>query len=226
MLKRCGNLPRLGIGFLGLGLVFLFNPTAHAASLRRSGTQTGSAIMAGVPAGANPANVTPSNPPAVLEFSSAGSGNVNFMELPPVDCTAAGLVCNSGESCQCLTMSGLVTDGLGPLYHGTASLLLNLVITFPGHVYPDGNNVGQYCFFASGLLAITPAPNSTVNLYTAGAACNGFLSGSLFYSGGFSIGPSTGGFSASTGSGTIGFGTNFFTDIGIFDVKGAGTGLN
>jgi len=204
----------------------MFSQTAQAASLRRAGTQSaGSAMMAGVPAGANPAASGSADPPSVQEFSSAGSGTVNFAG-PASDCIAAGLTCNSGEVCQCLELTGNVTDGLGPLYHGAATLLLNLVISFPSRAYPDGNNVGQVCFFASGILSVTPAPSSTMNFFTAGAACNGALLGSLLYSGGFAIGPSTGGFSMATGGGTLGLGTNFFTGVGIFDLRGAGTGLN
>jgi len=226
MLKRCGNLPQVGVGFLGLALIFMFSAPAHAESLRRATIQSsGTGMMAGVPAGANPAAVTPGDPPSVQQFSSAGSGNVNFVG-PAGDCIAAGLVCNTGESCQCMELDGNVTDGLGPLYHGTASLLLNVVISFPTRQYPDGNNVGEVCFFASGVLSITTTGQSTVTFDTSGATCNGSVLGSLFYTGGFNIGPSTGGFSSAVGSGNFSLGADFFSDVGIFDITGAGTGLN
>ena len=79
MLKLCRNLPRIGAGFLGLALVSMFSMPAHAESLRRGGTTSSTvSTLAGVPVGANPADVTPGDPPSVQEFSVAGSGNVNF----------------------------------------------------------------------------------------------------------------------------------------------------
>lgn len=223
MLKRCRNLPRVGAGFLGLALVLMFGLSANAASLRRGGSAPAvGGVMFGVPAGANPANVPLGNPPSVQEFSVAGSGNVNF-DGQPSDCTAAGLTCNSGETCQCLETFGNVTDGLGPLYHGAFSFIMNVVTSFPTRQYPNGTNV---CYFASGVLAVTTSLGSTINFITSGAACNGTGSGVALYSGGFEIGPSTGGFSSATGGGVLGFGSNFATGVGIFDLKGAGTGLN
>ncbi len=226
MIKHGGSLPRIGVGFLGLALIFVFSLNAQAASLRRAGTQSSAvAVMAGVPIGANPANVTPGDPPSVQQFTIAGSGNVNFSG-PASDCINAGLVCNSGEVCQCVEVTGGVTDGLGPLYHGAASLLLNIVISFPSRAYPDGNTVGEVCFFGSGVMNVTPALGSTISFITAGQICNGSQNGTLLYSGAFNIGPSTGGFSSALGSGHMTLGADFFSDVGIFDIVGAGTGLN
>ncbi len=223
MLKRFRNLPRIGAGFLGLALALTFGLTANAASLRRGGTApSSSSAMFGVPAGANPANVIPILPPTVQEFSLGGSGNINF-SAPSSDCIAAGLVCNLGQSCQCVETTGSVTDGLGPLYHGSAFFILNVVTSQP---YPNGNTQGEDCFFASGVLTVSTSLGSAINFLTSGAACNGTGGGTALYSGGFEIGPSTGGFSSSTGGGMIGFGSNFNTDVGIFDLRGAGTGLN
>jgi hypothetical protein len=204
----------------------MFGLSANAASLRRGGSAPSvGGVLFGVPAGANPANVVAGDPPSVQEFSVAGSGNVNFSG-PASDCIAAGLVCNSGETCQCVETFGNATDGLGPLYHGAFSFIMNIVTSFPTRQYPNGNNVGQSCFFATGILAVSTSLGSTINFITSGAACNGVGSGVALYSGGFEIGPSTGGFSSATGGGTLGFGSNFNTDVGIFDLKGAGTGLN
>jgi hypothetical protein len=204
----------------------MFSLSANAASLRRGGTaSSGTGMMFGVPAGANPAIVNPGIPPTIQEFSIAGSGNVNFSG-PLSDCIAAGLSCNPGEICQCVETFGNVTDGLGPLYHGAFSFLLNIVTTYPARQYPNGNTDGGTCFFASGVLSVSPSLGSTITFITSGAACNGTGSGTALYSGGFDIGPSTGGFSSATGGGVLGFGTNFNTDVGIFDLKGAGTGLN
>jgi hypothetical protein len=225
MLKRYRNLPQVGAGLLGLALVLAFSLTAQAASLRRSGTQSQGGVMFGVPAGASPALTGSGIPPVVQEFSLAGSGSVNF-SAPASDCIAAGLVCNAGESCQCVEDTGNVTDGVGSLYHGSAFLILNIVTSFPTRQYPNGNNVGQACFFATGVLSVTPAASSTITFITSGAACNGIAGGVALYSGGFDIGPSSGGFSAAVGSGVLGFGSNFNTDVGIFDLRGAGTGLN
>ena len=227
MLKHCRNLPRAGVGFLGLVLVLMFTLTAEAASLRRSGgSQTQGGMLFGVPEGADatssPAIVTP---PAVQEFSVAGSGSVNFVGASS-DCIAVGLVCNAGETCQCVETTGTVTDGIGPFYHGAFSFILNIV-TSATRQYPNGNNVGKVCFFASGVLSVTPGfPGSTINFITSGAACNGTGGGVALYSGGFAIGSSTGGFSNAIGDGVLGFGANFGTGIGIFDLKGAGTNLN
>jgi len=227
MLKLCRNLPRVGVGFLGLALVSMFSMPARAESLRRGGTTSSTvSTLAGVPAGANPADVTPGDPPSVQEFSVAGSGSVNYVG-PDSDCIAAGLTCNTGQTCQCMEVTGNVTDGLGPLYHGTASLLLSIVNTV---TYPNGNSAGnpsgQVCFFASGILSVSPAVGSTITFITSGPLCNGPQSGSTVYSGGFLIGSSTGGFSNAVGAGTLSYGANFFTDTGVFDLKGAGTGLN
>lgn len=227
MLKHCRNLPRAGVGFLGLVLVLMFSLTADAASLRRSGSQSQGAMMFGVPEGVDPAASQPAivTPPKVLEFSVAGSGNVNFAG-PTADCVAAGLICNVGETCQCLETFGSVTDGVGPVALGPFSFILNVVTSFPTRQYPNGNNVGRACFFASGMLAVTTTPGSTINFITSGAACNGTAGGVALYSGGFNIGPSTGGFSRAVGSGVLGFGSDFSTAVGIFDLRGAGTGLN
>jgi hypothetical protein len=229
MFKLCRNLPRASVGFLGLVLVLTctaFN--AKADTLRRGGigqTTTQGGMMFGVPAGVSPATASPSALPSVQEFSVAGSGNINFAADPSV-CTNAGLSCNAGETCQCLQLTGAVTDGIGPLFHGAASLILNIVTTFPTRQYPNGNTAGQTCFFASGVLTITPAVTSGISFITSGAACNGTNGGVALYSGGFEIGPSTGGFSNAVGGGTLGFGSHFNTDVGIFDLKGAGSGLN
>jgi len=136
MLKCFRNLPRVGAGFLGLALVLMLGLNANAASLRRGGVapSSGGGAMFGVPAGANPANVTPLAPPSVQEFSLGGSGNANF-SAPSSDCVAAGLSCNSGQTCQCFENTGSVTDGLGPLYHGSAFFILNVVIS---QQYPNG----------------------------------------------------------------------------------------
>jgi hypothetical protein len=182
-------------------------------------------MMFGIPEGVDPATSAPAliNPlPTVLEFSVAGSGNVNFF-APAAACIAAGLVCNSGEVCQCVQTLGNVTDGVGSVFHGSFSFLLSIVIS---RQYPNGNNVGRSCFFASGLLMVTEFPGSAINFITSGAACNGTQGGVALYSGGFGVGPSTGGFSKAVGSGVLGFGANFSTGLGIFDLKGAGTNLN
>ena len=79
---------------------------------------------------------------------------------------------------------------------------------------------------ASGVLSVTPALGSTINFTTAGLSCNGPQLGTMLYTGAFSIAPSTGGFSSAVGSGNMTLGADFFSDVGIFDLVGVGTGLN
>jgi hypothetical protein len=227
MLKHCRNLPRAGVGLLGLALVLAFTASAQASTLRRGGAQAQGSVLFGVPAGVDPAVSSPAiiNPPVVQEFSVAGSMAINF-SANPANCAAVNLNCNVGEICQCVEGIGQVTDGIGPLYHGSAVLDLNIVTSFPTRAYPNGNTAGQVCFFATGNLAVTVALGSTINFITSGAACNAVSGGVGLFSGGFEVGPSTGGFINAVGGGVLGFGSNFNTGVGIFDLKGAGTHLN
>jgi len=175
--------------------------------------------------GSSPA-ITPL--PSVQEFSSAGSGVVAFIpgSAMPNPCVVEGLTCNAGDTCQCVTITGNVSDGVGPLFQGPFVFYLSVDSAPAARQYNDGNNVGQKCFFATGVLAETPGSGATINFITAGAACNAIDNASALYSGGFVIGPSTGGFSSALGSGVIGFGANFSTKIGIFDLKGAASDIN
>jgi hypothetical protein len=166
---------------------------------------------------ASPAVVTP---PSVSEFSSAGSGALNI-NAPFSTCTAQGLSCNSSDVCQCFTITGNVTDGQGPLFQGPFVFYLDVDLS---HLFNDGS--GKVCFLANGVLAETPGSNATINFITAGAACNGIDNASALYSGGFTIGPSTGGFDDAVGSGVVGFGANTATGVGIFDLKGAASDIN
>jgi len=218
MLKRWRKLPQAGVGLLGLALLtFSLNADAASHSFKHEkmlfgGTASEIKASASLPA-------TPL--PAVQEFSSAGSGIIN-LAAPASACTSVGLNCNPGDSCQCVTMTGSVTDGVGPLFSGPFLLTLNV----DEIGFDDGNDQGQICFFATGVLALTPGSNATINFITAGAGCNGIDNANALYSGGFTIGPSTGGFSDAIGSGILGFGANKVTKIGIFDLKGAGSNIN
>ena len=233
MLKRWRNLPRAGVGLLGLALALMLTVTADAASgrdgMRRLGSSP-SAVYWGVPAGVNPASSPATTVlPTVSEFSIAGSANMNFVADENAVCGALGLSCTSGPgNCQCVQAIGLVSDGVGPIYQGTATFTLNIdtdVSASPSHAYPNGSPPPGACFFASGVLSIGDNA-SVINFITSGAACNAIGGGVALYSGGFNIGASTGGFSSAVGGGEIGFGSNFNTGIGVFDLKGAGTNLN
>jgi len=233
MLKRWRNLPRAGVGLLGLALVLMFTVTADAGSGRDGMRRLGSApnaVLWGVPAGANPANSPAVTVlPTVQEFSIAGSTSMNFLADETAVCGAIGLSCTSGPgNCQCVQATGTVSDGVGPIFQGTAVFTLNIdtdVAVTPSHAYPNGSPAPGACFFASGILSIGTNA-SIINFVTSGAACNAIGGGVALYSGGFDIGTSTGGFSSAVGGGEIGFGSNFNTGIGIFDLKGAGTNLN
>lgn len=232
MLKRWRNLPRAGVGLLGLALVLMLTVTADAGSGREGLRRLGSAPQAlwGVPAGVDPA----SSPavtllPTVQEFSIAGSASMNFTADENAVCGALGLSCTSGPgNCECVQATGNVTDGVGPIFQGTAVFTLNVdtdVAATPSHAYPNGSPPPGACFFASGVLSISTNA-SVINFITSGAACNAIGGGVALYSGGFDVGASTGGFSSAAAGGMIGFGSNFHTGIGIFDLKGAGTNLN
>jgi hypothetical protein len=175
-----------------------------------------------IASGSSPA-VSPA--PAVQEFSSTGSGRVNF-NAGQSTCQAVGLTCYAGDTCQCVTLTGNVTDGAGPLFQGPFVFYLS-VDTLPlARQYNDGNNAGKKCFFATGVLSEIPSSDATINFITSGAGCNGIDNASGIYSGGFVIGPSTGGFSNAIGSGILGFGSNFSSKIGLFDLKGAASHIN
>jgi len=220
MLKHWRKLPQAGVGLLGLALLFTLplNANADPHSFSHGDTVmlggTASEIAA---AAASPATVTP---PSVSEFSSAGSGALN-LSAPFTTCSAVGLSCNVGDTCQCFTITGNVTDGQGPLFQGPFVFYLDADLS---HSYNDGS--GKICFFANGVLAETPGSDATINFITAGAACNGIDNASALYSGGFTIGPSTGGFDDAVGSGMVGFGANTATGIAIFDLKGAASDIN
>ncbi len=228
MLKRWRNLPRAGVGLLGLALALMLTVTANAQSgrdgMRRLSGSQQSAILWGVPQGADPANAPAvTTLPTVQEFSVAGSTSMNFTANEITACGSVGLACNVGDTCQCVVATGTVTDGVGPIFEGNVTFWLNIDTSHP---YNNGNTVGKECFFATGVLDITTSPGNTMNFNTSGAGCNGIGGGVALYSGGFSIEGSTGGFASALGGGEIGFGANFNTDIGIFDLKGAGTNLN
>jgi hypothetical protein len=230
MLKRWRNLPRAGVGLLGLALVLMLTVSADAESgrdgMRRLGGSQQSATMWGVPQGVDPAS-SPAvvTPPSVQEFSAAGSTNINFNANEATDCGAVGLTCNAGDTCQCVKAVGMITDGVGPLpiVAPNVTFLLNVDIS---HSYNNGNNVGKSCFFATGVFDAAANDGSIMKLITSGAACNGIGGGVALYSGGFSIVGSTGGFVNAIGGGMLGFGGNFNNGIGVFDIKGAGTNLN
>jgi len=233
MLKRWRSLPQAGVGLLGLALALAFTLNADASSARE-GTRTFKqpTVLFGGPADdagavSSPA-ITPL--PVVQEFSLAGSGIVTTgVSVPESLCSAVGLTCNPADNCQCVKVTGNVTDGIGPVFSGPFTFWLNIDSS---HLYNDGNNVnappgpGGVCFFASGVLFVNPAPSATLSFDTSGAACNGIEHASGLYSGGFNIGPSTAGFSNAVGSGMIGFGFNNVTKVGVFDLKGAGANIN
>jgi len=193
--------------------------------MRRLGGSQQSAILWGVPEGAVASSPAVTAPPAVQEFSAAGSTIVNFTANETTDCGSVGLTCNAGDTCQCAKAVGTITDGVGPLPNAgpNVSFWLNIDTS---HAYNNGNNVGKACFFATGVFDAVGNDGSTMKFITSGAACNGIGGGVALYSGGFSIVGSTGGFVNAIGGGVLGFGANFNTDIGIFDIKGAGTNLN
>jgi hypothetical protein len=227
MLKRWGKprgKPRAGVALLGLVLFFTFTPNANAASQSFSDdTMRFGGTAAEINASSSSAVLTPA--PAVQELSSGGSGKINF-NADKALCRGVGLYCDIGDGCQCVTVIASVTDGVGPLFSGSFVFYLNVDSAPAARQYNDGNNSGQKCFFATGILAETPASNSTINFLTSGAACNGIEKASGIYSGGFVIGPSTGGFSNASGSGILGFGANSSTKIGVFDLKGAAWDIN
>lgn len=221
MLKRWQNLPQAGVGLLGLALLtFSLNANAASHSFGHDRVMFGGTESQIKAAASSPAL---SGPPAVQEFSSAGSGTIN-LNASTGTCTAVGLTCNTGDFCQCVTLTGNVSDGVGPLFSGPFVLTLNVdgqTLYDNGAGSPEG-----VCFFASGVLSLTPGSNATINFITSGAACNSIDNASALYSGGFVIGPSTGGFSSAVGSGIIGFGANSSSQIGIFDLKGAASDIN
>jgi len=239
MLKRWRNLPRAGVGLLGLALVLMVSVTADADSLRSGlrrlgGGQQSSSMVWGVPAGVDPASVPAVTLiPTVTRFSLAGAGSMDFLAT---DCTSVGLVCPSNEHCECDKATGTVTDGVGPIFSGTFNFWLSVDDTSPlstppgpDRDYPNGSTTGSNhnsCFFATGILAVTTVPGNTINFSTSGAACIGIGGGVALYDGGFAVTNSTGFFSSSIAGGQIGFGSNFFTGLGIFDLEGAGSQLN
>jgi hypothetical protein len=223
MLKRWRQLPQAGVGLLGLALLLTFTLNADAAGHSFSHETM---MAGGTEAEVNASVSSPAaTPPAIQEFSSAGSGTLLLVAGAPT-CAAVGLICNTGDNCQCATITGNVTDGVGPLFQGTFVLYLNIVSNSSKSV-DDGNNVGQKCFFATGLLSESPGSGATINFNTAGLTCNGIDNASLLYSGGFTIGDtSTGGFAGAVGSGIIGVGANRSTLVGAFDLKGAAADIN
>jgi len=225
MLKRWRNLPQAGVGLLGLALVMSLTLNADAAS--HSFAHESDMLFGGTAAEINASGSSPATTPlpSVQEFSSAGSGVVSSTRATPNACTGVGLTCNTGDTCQCVTVTGNVTDGVGPLFQGPFVFYLSVDTSPAARQYNDGNNAGQKCFFATGVLAETPGSGATINFITAGAGCNAIDNASGLYSGGFVIGPSTGGFSGAAGAGMLGFGINA-SGIGIFDLKGAASDIN
>jgi hypothetical protein len=213
-------------GVLGLFVVLLYTFSANAATLRQGSTQAQTGIMFGL---ANPADTNSSTAipaaliPAVQEFSDAGAGALNLLAASS-KCAAVGLTCNSGDFCQCVETLGTVTDGVGPFFgFPTFDFLLSVNLS---HLYNNGNNQGKVCFFGTGVLSFIFSASAQINFDTAGAACNATGTGVALYSGGFIIGPSTGGFSSASGAGMIGFGGDKTTSVATFDLRGAGSNLN
>jgi hypothetical protein len=224
MLKRWRTLPQAGVGLLGLALLtFTLNADAASHSFAHGSDMMFGGTAADIEASSASPAISPL--PAVTEFSSAGSGILS-LTASQATCNGVGLTCKTGDTCQCVTLTGNVTDGIGPLFSGPFVLYLNVDTLPVAHQYPNGNNSGQVCFFGTGVLSLTPGSNATINFITSGAACNAIDNASALYSGGFVIGPSTGGFSNAVGSGIIGFGANSSTHIGVFDLKGAGSNIN
>jgi hypothetical protein len=230
MLKRWRKLPQAGVGMLGLALALTLTLNADASSLREANPGLGSTtamMFGGTPAEVEAAASSPAvvTPPPVQEFSSAGSGTISF-NATQAQCNSVGLACLPTDSCQCVITTGTVTDGVGPLFQGPFTFWLNIDTIPVSHQYPNGNDSGKACFFASGVLSETPGPAESINFITSGAACNGISSASGLYSGGFLIGPSTGGYSSASGAGVLGFGSNISTKVGFFDLKGAASDIN
>jgi hypothetical protein len=215
---------------LGLALAFTLTLNADASSLREANPGLGSApamMFGGSPADVEAAASSPAvvTPPPVQEFSSAGSGTVSF-SATQTQCNSVGLACPGTDTCQCVITTGNVTDGLGPLFQGPFTFWLNVDVLPVARQYPNGNASGKDCFFASGVLSESPGPSETINFITSGAACNGISNASGLYSGGFLIGPSTGGYAGASGGGLLGFGANISTKVGFFDLKGAASDIN
>jgi hypothetical protein len=211
-------------GVFGLLLVSFSVSGAYAASLRQGNHPSEPTVMFGLadPTGSTPSAV-PGFIPAVQEFSDGGAGVVNLI-TPSSVCIAAGLICNTGDFCQCVRTTGTVNDGVGPVFSGIPFVFL-LNVDLSSH-FDDGNNVGRFCFGSTGILSFIASPSAQLNFNTAGAACNSTGVGVALYSGGFLVGASTGGFSNASGAGMIGFGGNSSTSVGTFDLRGAGSNLN
>jgi hypothetical protein len=202
----------------------MFTVTAQAQSLRRGASTTASApaILSGVPAGVDPATASsPADPPPVQEFSLGGAGTESFGE-PSSVCLAAGLTCNGGDFCQCKQVTGSITAGVGPFLAGSFTYTESVDLS---QNYHNGNS--NVCFFASGVLSVSPGGGSLINFLTSGATCNDGTTGNIaLFSGGFIIGTSTGGFASAFGGGDFAYGSNFTTDTLYFDLRGVGGDLN
>jgi hypothetical protein len=202
--------------------MLMFTLTAQAQSLRRGASTTSApTILSGVPTGVDPATAsTPADPPPVQEFSLGGAGTENFNE-PSSVCLAAGLTCNGSDTCQCKQATGSLTTGVGPFLAGSFTYTENVDLS---HNYPNGSN--NVCFFASGVLSVSPGGGSVINFITSGASCNWDGGGTALFSGGFAVGTSTGGFASAFGGGDFAYSSNFSTDMLFFDLRGVGGDLN
>lgn len=139
-----------------------------------------------------------------------GQGTIN---LSSAKCSASGLVCNSGDTCQCVELQGN-SKGLG-FEDATFDVLLSVDTNSSLN---DGT--GQQCFAASGKAVLTNGDGDQLDLETAGLACNSPTMILAFYNGSYGAAGGTGDFATVAGAGALSWSDVLATSNGQLQITG------
>ena len=134
------------------------------------------------------------------EFAFGGQGSLNVQAFP-TDCINLGLTCNTGDTCQCQSMAGNISNGkyAGHAYAFAFSVDLSRSVQ-------NGN--GNVCFIGTGTIKVTVSATGSIHFNVSGPVCN-YVTGTMIMNSGFQV---------------AGFGSNSkATGAGVFGLAGSAT---
>jgi hypothetical protein len=135
-------------------------------------------------------------------FSAIGAGTASVDLLAP----CAGVICSTGDTCQCLTISGATLKSKGL---GNSTLVANLNLDATTNL-PNGAADG-FCDLASGPGTITAANGDQVTVDFTGSFCVGFNFVNFVINGGYTIVGGTGKLANAAGTGSYAFSASEIT---------------
>ncbi len=145
------------------------------------------------PKGPHPLVSSPSTVEKFTKLAINGNGATNFSST---NCVAAGLVCASGDSCECVETTGNYKGNI--VGSGAFDFIVSLDLTAGGT--PQGSGLSSY--LAAGFITLTSGSNSLV-IETNGIIADAPKFDFAQYTGSYGVSSGTGKFATTIGTGTV-----------------------